>query len=609
MLKRCWLIVALSFVAFPALAEKNPFESAFGVEFEKKRLAIGKAFKAKVNFAWGKSAEQETLKVYGVKGEPLLVKLTKGKGTISGVLTQKTLVLESSSGTRKSVPVPIIPAWLSLLPALLAIVLALVTREVLLSLLGGIFCGIVLLHQSFFSSLSGTLDLLIVVGADASKMKVIFFTLVMGAMVALISRGGGSKGIVQWVQTFAKTRRSGALSTWAMGLAIFFDDYASTLLVGNTMRPVTDRLRISREKLAYIIDSTAAPIASLAFISTWTGYEIDTLKTAMESAALTQNATQVFVQGLAVRFYPIYALCFVGIVAFMRRDFGPMHKAEVRAFKGELLRDGALPMVDTSLIEDQKALAQLVGRPLLAIVPICTLIAVVISTLAARGADASYDALVYGAAAGALCAFVMGLAVKAYSVREGLDSFLQGLRSMVMAVLVLFLAWAIAQVMKDLAAGDFMAQLVGNAIPAWSLSTVTFVLAALIALATGTSWGTMSILFPIVIPVVAAHAGAPNFASLLAGVSSSVLAGAVFGDHCSPISDTTVLSSIASASDHVDHTKTQAPYALLCGAVAILVGTLPHGLGVPAFVLVPIGLGILVLTLLFFGKTSEDVTL
>jgi Na+/H+ antiporter NhaC len=478
----------------------------------------------------------------------------------------------------------------TLLPAILAITLALITREVLIALVGGVLCGAMLL-EGVAHGPAGALQILITVTADADHAKIVVFTLGMGGMVGVAAGAGGTRGIVELVSRWAKTPRSGALSTWIMGMAIFFDDYASTLLVGNTMRPITDRLRIPREKLAYIVDSTAAPIASLALVSTWIGFEVSQLADAMKAAGFEQSAYSVFLAGIPSRFYPILALCFVAMVAWTQRDFGPMRAAEVRArTEGLLIREGGTPLMDASLVEEGDELGGGEPRAWLAIVPVATLIGVVLAVLAAKGADASYDALLYGSGAASLTA-VIGAMATGSGMKPAVDFYLRGIRSMTTAIIVLILAWAIGKVMSDLKSGQYVASLVGESLPAWSLPTITFLLAAVMALATGSSWGTMTILFPIVVPVVAVHGVTGDAAEgLLIATSSSVLAGAVFGDHCSPISDTTVLSSIASASDHVDHTRTQIPYAALCGTVAIVLGTLPVGFGVPAPLLLILGL-------------------
>jgi Na+/H+ antiporter NhaC len=498
------------------------------------------------------------------------------------------------------------PGLVSILPAVVAIALALTTRQVLLSLVGGVFTGAALLH-GVVAAPAAAIDLVIATLADKDKLKVVTFTLAMGGLVGVIAASGGTKGIVELVKKRAKTPRSGMLASFAMGLLVFFDDYASTLLVGNTMRPITDSLRISREKLSYIVDSTAAPVASLALISTWIGYEVSVLGDAMKNAGIPGDPYAVFVSGLPSRFYPVFALLFVVFVAVQGRDFGPMRRAEARARKtGAVIREGAQPLVDAALTDEQKSLEDIVPRASIAIVSIVSLVACVLAVLAERGSDASYDALLYGAAAGLVVALAMTVGMRALTIDRTMDAVVRGVRSMALAILVLALAWSVGKVMADLKAGEALARFVGDAVPTWSLPTVTFLLAAGMAFATGTSWGTMAILFPIVVPVLATHQSLETFQGLFLATTSAVLSGAVFGDHCSPISDTTVLSSISCASDHVDHTRTQIPYAMLCGTVAILFGTLPTGLGLSPWPGLVLGVAVLWIALRVLGSPPED---
>lgn len=542
-----------------------------------------------------------------------------GVATLPPVTIAKEEVTLDSGTVRSSAWVPTLDGVWALLPALLAILLALVTRQVLLSLFGGVWLGAALLGGGVWGAFPGSLDIIVSVVADADRIKIITFTLLMGGLVGIIGSNGGTRGVVSAVASRAKSARSGSVATWAMGMLVFFDDYASSLLIGTTMRPITDRLKISREKLSYMVDSTAAPISSLALISTWIGYEVSVLGTSLKAAGIERDPYEVFLSGLGSRFYMWFALFFVLIVALMGRDFGPMLAAERRArTTGKLIRDGGKPLMDAGIMEEAEATLKAPPRWWLAAIPLVVLVGTVLVVLAVTGlaaADldpaayaearqygltrtlgfilgnaASYDALVYAGAASASLALVLSLASRAMDLDKALNAFVQGLRAMILAVVVLSLAWSIGHVMEKLYAGPFVAELVEGAIPAWALSSLTFLLAALMAFATGTSWGTMAILFPIVIPVAAVHAGAPGFEPILLGTSSAVLAGAVFGDHCSPISDTTVLSSIASASDHVDHTRTQAPYAILCGAASLVLGYIPYGFGVPAWLLVPLGL-------------------
>ena len=576
-----------------------------------------------------------TVAISGLGSQAFLI-LNDGQATVPPATISSDQVIVHAEGRKTRAKVPILPGIWSLLPATIAIVLALATRQVILSLLGGIFVGVALSGRSFFQGFAGTLDTMVAVLLDPDKLKIVTFTMTMGGLVGLVSRSGGTVGVVQAIARRAKNARSGSVATWMMGMVIFFDDYASSLLIGTTMRPITDRLRISREKLAYLVDSTAAPIASLALISTWIGYEVSVLGDALDASGISRDPYEVFLSGLGSRFYQGFALVFVLMVGLMGRDFGPMYTAERRARKeGKLLRDGASPLMDAGLLDDATKLRTVTPRVWLAVVPIAVLIGVVLWVLGSTGSEAarfapaafeeastrgligqlgfilanaaSYDALVYGGSAACAVAAVTAVATGTLSLAHTIEGFLDGLKAMLLAVVVLVLAWSVGKVMNDLEAGLYVADIVGAHLPAWSLSTIAFVLAAILAFSTGTSWGTMAVLFPVLVPVIALHAATPGFEPVLLGTTSAVLAGAVFGDHCSPISDTTVLSSIASASDHVDHTRTQAPYALLCGGVSIGIGYLPYAFGVPLIITWVLGLTCLGGALWFIGRNPDEV--
>lgn len=610
------VLLALAGLSAPARAEGAP--DRFVVEWPQVRLWPGaegvEGIKVRALDDKGATLEGFTgpVTVQGLLAgsAPVEIALDEGAASLPKVTIAATTVEVSGGGARTAVEVPVLAGFWSILPALVAILLALVLRQVLIALLGGVWTGAALLYGGPLAAFPRSMDLVIQVAANADKLKVVTFTLLMGGLVGIVSRAGGTRGVVELVSRFATTQRSGNLATWAMGLVIFFDDYASTLLVGNTMRPITDRLRISREKLSYVVDSTAATIASLVPLSTWLGYELSVMGDALTASGLSGPdwvPWDVFVAGIPSRFYPIFALFFVVMVAWSGRDFGPMWRAERRALtEGKVLRDGGAPLMDASVLEEGAEHDEQEPRAWIAIGSIGGLVAAVITSITVLGPDASYDALLYGSGFGAALSVVLAAASRALTLDDALGAFVRGVRAMALAVLVLVLAWAIGKVMGDLRAGEYVASLLGAALPAWTLPAITFLLAALMALATGTSWGTMAILFPIVIPVVVAHQAAPGFEGLLVGAASAVLAGAVFGDHCSPISDTTVLSSIASAADHVDHTRTQAPYALLCAAVSIAVGYVPVGLGVSAWISLPIGLGLLWVTLRLLGRPVSE---
>lgn len=531
----------------------------------------------------------------------------------------------------------VIPGWASILPPLLAIALALIFREVVTALFAGVWLGA--LFVVGFNPVTATgrlVDLFVVPAvADGDHAAIMVFTLFLGAMVGIVSRNGGTQGIVKAVEPFARTQKRGKLATWAAGMAIFFDDYANTLIVGNTMRPITDRLRISREKLAYLVDSTAAPVAALVPVSTWVGYEISLIGDGFEIAAaqtpaaagalLGASSFTIFVQTIPYLFYPLLALALVFMTSVSGRDFGPMATAELRAGRGDGLHaaDATLP-TDTASEEMQPK----EGAPQQwwnAGIPVLTVIAVVLVTLyttgrAGAGPDAglrdvfgeaeSYNALLWGSLAGTVVAIALSLGQRLLTLRECIDAAVGGFKSMMIAMVILVLAWSLGSVTEVIGTSLFLQTILSDRIAVQLIPVIVFATSGAMAFATGTSWGTMAIMLPVAIPLVvglggvAVLPGGPQEAVLLGSIAS-VLAGAIWGDHCSPISDTTVLSSTASACDHVDHVKTQLPYALVVGILAMALGNIGTAYGLPPFAGLLIGLAILAILLRVIGTPVE----
>jgi Na+/H+ antiporter NhaC len=531
------------------------------------------------------------------------------------------------------------PGWLSLVPPLVAIGLALLTREVILSLFAGVWVGALILAG--FDPLAGTggsLEFLLEALGNADHIAIIVFSLMLGGMVGVMGRSGGTQGIVGVLETMATNRTRGQSLTWLSAAFIFFDDYANTLIRGNALRPMTDRLQISREKLAYIVDSTAAPLAVSAVVTTWIGFQITQVQGALETLAnqaedpalATQlqagadNAFLIVLHSIPYLFYPILALIFVLMVILMRRDFGPMYEAEVRAASGQgLIRPGSTPASDPTDASLQPP-PHAPHRWFNAAVPVLVVIGVAMAGLWGTGAaglapgdrtlvavigDADpFKALLWASFAGSAVAIALVALQRILSVSEAISAWVGGIQSMLMAVVILVLAWGMGGVTGALETGPYLASLLRDTLPLTLLPGLVFLVAAATAFSTGTSWGTMAILFPVVIPLAVAMGAGVGFAggehyAILLGTISSVMAGAVFGDHASPISDTTVLSSMASSCDLVDHVRTQLPYALVVAGVALLVGELPAAAAWlhPAWSLL-LGVGILWIILRVWGR-------
>ncbi|MEN8374088.1 MAG: Na+/H+ antiporter NhaC family protein [Gemmatimonadota bacterium] len=534
------------------------------------------------------------------------------------------------------------PGWLSILPPLAAIAAALVFREVVISLFAGVWLGALFLADwNPFAATLRTVDQFLL-GAlfDADHVAIVIFTLLLGGMVGVMSRSGGTLGIVEALRPYATSRRRGQFLTWLGGLVIFFDDYSNTLIVGNTFRPVTDRLSISREKLAYVVDSTAAPMAAIAVVSTWVGFEISLIGEALGAAATqatdvalaadlqagADNPFSVFLHSIPYLFYPILALFFVVLTIIMRREFGPMLQAERRAASGGgVTRPGSAPATsaDGGLMQpDEDTPHRWPNAAVPVIVVVLGVIAGIWTSGAASlgegdhtvwevvGAADPYKSLLWGSMLGALTAVLLATGQRLLRAAEAMDAFVGGMRSMMLAMVILTLAWSIGDVTEALGTGPYLTGVLSESLPLWSLPALVTIVAAAVAFATGSSWGTMAILFPVVVPLAVNMGAGVGFAggagqTILLGAISSIMAGSIFGDHCSPISDTTVMSSLASACDHVDHVRTQLPYALLVAFVAIVVGDVASALGMPPWLSILIGIGVLIVALRTLGEPVD----
>ncbi len=596
-----------------------------------------------------------------------------------------------------------VPDFRSVLPPIFAIILALGLRNVQAALLAAIWSGALL-----FGGVDWTLGIRMLVVhylwetlIDQFNFSILVFTLSLVGMVQIANRAGGGQGLAEAVGRMARNARSSKLAASILGLLIFFDDYSNTVVVGTTIRSLTDRYRVSREKLAYIVDSTSAPVAGIALISTWIGYEVGLFQELSDSLGLGIAGYAIFLKVLPLRFYCFGALTLVFLTSYTNRDYGPMLGAERRAAdKGELTAPGSKPLVSKLMtridpVDGVRPWWPTVGIPVLTalVVTVAGMIveggrAEAAALWAAQhgplsltyvrlcfvGADAAFVLLV-GALAGSWAAGLMAISrpieagaeakdarptrlrelllplpagmvttlviaiihegtsldlgagaaaslpqiayfgallsrpdtvvllgifgslslaatailvvrlvrERATGGRHGMSftdsgrSWMQGLRSMSFAISILIMAWAIRRVCDDLGTSTFIVSTLGTVARPWLIPALTFVMGALVAFSTGTSWGTMGILIPTLMPF-AYHMGGMPVLILSMG---AVLDGAIFGDHCSPISDTTVLSSIATGCDHIDHVKTQLPYALTVFVVALAAGYLPLGLGVP----------------------------
>ncbi len=551
-----------------------------------------------------------------------------GRAEFTNVVVDKTgqLTIKAVAGSASSeAQLRVVPGWVSVMPAVIAIVIALTLRNVIPALLLGLWLGATAL-QSFTLRGAG-LGLLdsfqvFVRGAlaDSDRASIVLFTMMIGGMVGIITRNGGMASIVLSIVSKAKTAVGGQVAVWLMGLMIFFDDYSNTLVVGNTARSLTDHLKISREKLAYIVDSTAAPVACIALITTWIGYQIglvdQSLGTIEELSEL--QAYSVFIKSIPYSFYPILAITFVLFISATGLDFGPMYKAESRARNGQVKpkTEEALPALEGEELVPKDNIPL---RAFNAFIPIIVLIMALGASLMALGEGETltrilettepYKAMMYSSFVGVLVAAALTIGQGILSVHETIDAWYGGLRATLFGMIILVLAWSLSDVTAALHTASYLVTLLAGSLPVELIPAIAFILAAITAFTTGTSWGTMAILMPLVIPLAWAVMTVSGIADpggmhILYSSVACVLAGAVWGDHCSPISDTTVLSSVASGCNHIEHVRTQLPYALLVGIVSMLVGTIPGGFGLSPWISILAGAAILFVILRTFGRRA-----
>ena len=520
------------------------------------------------------------------------------------------------------------PSWLSLVPPLLAIGSAFLLRQVIVALFLGIWVGGWIAYNfslpGLYYGLLDTIPVYVRGGlVNEERISILMFSLMIGGMVGIIIKNGGTIAMVNRVIPWARSPRRGQLATSILGIVIFFDDYANTLIVGNAMRPIVDRLKISREKLAYIVDSTAAPIASLGLVTTWIGYEVGAIGDAIAKIdGFKEDAYSIFLHSLPYSFYPLLTIFFVFAVAFTQRDFGPMYAAEYLARRKvvESREQPSLGFKD----DEQRDLNPQTDKPqrsINAIIPILVLLVATLIGLYVTGqattetgatlkeiigqAD-SAKSLLWGSLFSAIAAAILSIAQGILTLSETVDAWLAGMKSILPTMVILVLAWGLSAVLDEIGTIEFLTSLLGDRLIPELIPTVVFLLSGTIAFATGSSWGTMAILMPLVVPLSWTAISQGNMASSTIFYSSisTVLAGAVWGDHCSPLSDTTILSAMASRCEPVEHVRTQLPYAIAVGMVALLLGTLPTGFGLPWWIALILGVGGLLLVLRIFGKKT-----
>ena len=492
----------------------------------------------------------------------------------------------------------------SLIPPVIAIVLALITKEVYSSLFVGILSG-ALIYSNFniWGMVTDTVDVLISKISDSWNVGILIFLVLLGMMVSLINKAGGSAAYGRWAAQHIKTRTGAMLSTAFLGMLIFIDDYFNCLTVGSVMKPVTDKHNISRAKLSYIIDATAAPVCIIAPISSWAA--------AVSSVAPEGQGLTLFIQSIPYNLYALLTLACVILMAVMKFDFGPMRLHERNAQNGDLYTTEARPYAAM-----ENAVENPNGKVIDLVLPIVSLIVSCIITMVYTGgffdpdsgaymnfieafgnSDASVG-LVLGASLALAFTLVLYFPRRVVTFQAFADSFAEGFKAMVPAILILCFAWTLSGVTSQLGATVFVAEFVRQSAAGLAnfLPAIVFVIAVGLAFATGTSWGTFGVLLPIVCAVF------PSGELMVISVSAC-LAGAVCGDHCSPISDTTIMASTGGQCDHINHVRTQLPYALLVAGVSFL-GYILAGFVQNVWIVLPASFALLVCAL-FVLRASQ----
>lgn len=531
-----------------------------------------------------------------------------------------------------------------IIPPLLAIILALLTKEVIISLTVSILSGtLILAHGNIFTAITIFTDKVAAMTGDSWNVRILLFCALLGAFVSMLSKTGSTKAFGLWASKYLKTKKSVLIFTWFFGLIIFIDDYFNSLSVGTVMRPAFDEKKISRAKLAYILDSTAAPVCILAPISTWVVTVMSYIRDSEGFESLNMSEFIFFIKMIPYSVYPLLALAFVVLISLFFKDFGPMKRSEDDAANGKLFNEdlyGACPgNLETISGDSAKWYDMVIAIVVLILVcivmfPITTYMGLVgsdgIETLSQAfnsttitnafiQTDAS-KSLFYGAVISLIIMYIYYVARRLLNVRSAGNAIMEGIKSMVPALVVLALAWTIGNVIKSspeeggLGLASFLSEVVkGGGFPLWLLPAIGYFLGCVIAFSTGTSWGTFAILIPIVIPIATGLANANGYTGeqllnvLLISVGSLV-SGAVFGDHCSPISDTTILSSTGSNCPLLEHVSTQLPYASLV-AIASFIGVIVGGITLNPFLALLTGFVIMCIMAILAPKFYDRKTI
>ncbi|WP_100010449.1 Na+/H+ antiporter NhaC family protein [Lentibacillus sediminis] len=494
---------------------------------------------------------------------------------------------------------------LSLLPPVIAIVLALLTRNVIPALFAGVWLGATMMHDwnPFMGLYASFKDFIIPNVGDPWSATVLIYCGLFGVLIAFLQKTGGAHAIANAIARKVRSPKGAQGSTMLFGIIIFFEDYFNALTVGSVMRSVTDKMRVSREKLAYIVDSTSAPICLLGPVSTWVVFVMGLIGAQFVELGISGSEYMTYIFTIPFNFYSILAILLVGIIIFLKWDFGPMAQAEYRArTTGKLLRDGAEPpsdmeTTDVEMAEDYTPKIRNMAVPLVVLIGLIPPLFLWTGgypeqdlVTAFGEADGATSILIAAFAAG-IVALVMGMQQKLFDFKEAMSIIVTGFRSMTLVYIILALAWSIGSVTSELGTAAYLVDFAEQTTSPAIIPLLIFIVAGIVAFTTGTSYGTFAIMIPIAMPLAVSM----DISLYLA--IAAVFSGGIFGDHCSPISDTTILSSAGASSDHIDHVNTQIPYAITAGVSGIISFLIA---GMTGSSLMALAAGIIVLFVLTF---------
>lgn len=494
---------------------------------------------------------------------------------------------------------------LSLIPIALTIILAMSLKNIAIALFIGAFAGLLVVSggNPIAAIMAYVIDHLVPIMNDSYSAEVLILLLFIGGFVKLLEVSGGAHAFASSVTKFVNTRAKAQMAGWFAGIIVFFSDIGSPIIAGPIVQPLTDRMKVSREKLAWILDTTASPLSILVPFLGWGAYIMGLMGAEFQAIGYQANEWDMLLKVWPFQYYAILSLLMVPLVAFTKKEFGPMHVAEQRALAGQVCPEGNIQ--DAVKIDTEAKLEN--SRPMVMAIPLLVMIGTLCWILVPQGfpfnsvdGDQLRGALVAGFIFGAVANIILVVLLKIKSLKSICLDYVAGLESVASVFVTLLLAWVLSSVTKTMGAPEYVVNMLQDTVPAWVLPIIIFVASAVISFSTGSSWGTFSIMMTIAVPAAVAL-DAPMYLAIAA-----VLSGGLFGDHCSPISDTTILSANGARCDLLSHVKTQLPYALMVGCVTIVTYAFAGLTGGNAIVLL-VGIVLLVVTVMvlskLFGKT------